>query len=155
MPGSVGLMTTVLAAGVFDLLHYGHIRYLEEAKKTGGKDARLVVIVARDETVRSLKGQDPIIPEDQRRAVIEALKVVDEALLGFENLDLARVLLQVKPDIVVVGHDQEAIKAQVDKINKAREMHIKIIQVKQFGEDDLNSSSKIKSRIVEGAKRQA
>jgi FAD synthetase len=148
-------MTTVLAAGVFDLLHYGHIRYLEEAKKTGGKEARLVVIVARDETVRSLKGSDPIIPEDQRRAVIEALKVVDEALLGFENMDLARVLLQVKPDIVVVGHDQEAIRSQVEKINKAREMNIKIIQVKQFGEDDLNSTSKIKSRIVEGARKKA
>jgi len=146
-------MTTVLAAGVFDLLHYGHIRYLEEAKKIGGENAKLVVIVARDETVRSLKGSDPIIPEDQRRAVIEALKVVDEALLGFENMDLARVLLQVKPDIVVVGHDQEAIKAQVEKINKAREMNIKIVQIKQFGEDDLNSSSKIKSRIVEGARK--
>jgi FAD synthetase len=149
------MMTTVLAAGVFDLLHYGHIRYLEEAKKIGGENPRLVVIVARDETVRSLKGSDPIIPEDQRRAVIEALKVVDEALLGFENMDLARVLMQVKPDIVVVGHDQDAIRAQVDKINKAREMHIKIIQIKQFGEDDLNSSSKIKSRIVEGARKKA
>lgn len=146
-------MTTVLAAGVFDLLHYGHIRYLEEAKKIGGDNAKLVVIVARDETVRSLKGSDPIIPEDQRRAVIEALKVVDEALLGFENMDLARVMLQVKPDIVVVGHDQEAIKAQVEKINKAREMNIKIVQIKQFGEDDLNSTSKIKSRIVEGARK--
>ncbi len=146
------MTTTVLAAGVFDLLHYGHIRYLEEAKKTGGPDTRLVVIIARDETVRRLKGSDPIIPEDQRRAVIEALKVVDEALLGFEDLDLDRVLQQIKPDIVVVGHDQEAIKAQVEKINKARELDIKIIQITQFGEDDLNSSSKIKSRIVEGAR---
>ena len=145
-------MTTVLAAGVFDLLHYGHIRYLEEAKKAGGKNARLVVIVARDETVRRLKGSDPVIPEDQRRAVIEALKVVDEALLGFEDLDLDRVLQQVKPDIVVVGHDQDAIRAQVEKINKARELKIKLVQAHQFGEDDLNSTSKIKRRIVEGAK---
>ena len=145
-------MTTVLAAGVFDLLHYGHIRYLEEAKKTGGPDARLVVIVARDETVRRLKGTDPIIPEDQRRAVIEALKVVDEALLGFEDLDMDRVIQQIKPDIVVVGHDQEAIKAQVEKIKKARELGIEIVQITQFGEDDLNSSSKIKRRIVEGAR---
>ncbi len=145
-------MTTVLAAGVFDLLHYGHIRYLEEAKKAGGPGARLVVIVARDETVKRQKGTEPIIPEDQRRAVIEALKVVDEALLGFEDIDLDRVLQQVKPDIVVVGHDQEAIKAQVDKINKAREMKIKLVQAHQFGEDDLNSTSKIKRRIVEGAK---
>ena len=147
------MTTTVLAAGVFDLLHYGHIRYLEEAKKTGGPDTRLVVIVARDETVRRQKETDPIIPEDQRRAVIEALRVVDEALLGFEDLDLDRVLQQVKPDIVVVGHDQEAIKNQVEKINKAREMQIKIVQISQFGEDDLNSSSKIKSRIVEGARK--
>jgi FAD synthetase len=145
-------MTTVLAAGVFDLLHYGHIRYLEEAKKVGGDKSRLVVIVARDETVRRLKGTDPIIPEDQRRAVIEALKVVDEALLGFEDLDLNRVIQQVKPDIVVVGHDQKAIRAQVEKIKKARELNIRIYQVSQFGEDDLNSSSKIKRRIVEGAK---
>jgi len=145
-------MTTVLAAGVFDLLHYGHIRYLEEAKKIGGLKTRLVVIVARDETVRRLKGIDPIIPEDQRRAVIEALKVVDEALLGFEDMDLDRVIQQIKPDIVVVGHDQDTIGAQVEKIKKARELDFRIIQISQFGEDDLNSSSKIKRRIVEGAR---
>ncbi|MCW4050034.1 MAG: FAD synthase [Candidatus Bathyarchaeota archaeon] len=145
-------MTRVLAAGVFDLLHYGHIRYLEEAKKLGGPDAKLTVIVARDDTVRRLKGQDPVIPEDQRRAVIEALKVVDEALLGFEDLDLDRVIQQIKPDIVAVGHDQKAIRAQVEKIKKARELTLEITPVEQFGEHDLNSSSKIKRRIVEGAR---
>jgi FAD synthetase len=146
------MTTTVLAAGVFDLLHYGHIRYLEESKKLGGSGSRLVVIVARDETVKRLKGTDPIIPEDQRRAVIEALKVVDEALLGFEDMDLDRVIQQIKPDIVAVGHDQDAIKAHVEKIIKAREMDIKIVQIEQFAEDELNSTSEIKRRIVEGAK---
>jgi FAD synthetase len=145
-------MTTVLAAGVFDLLHYGHIRYLEEAKKVGGENSRLVVIVARDETVRRLKGSDPIIPEDQRRAVIEALKGVDEALLGFEDLDFDRVIQQVNPDIVVVGHDQDAIRAQVEKIKKVRELGVNIYQISQFGEDELNSTSKIIRRIVEGAR---
>lgn len=144
-------MKTVLAAGVFDLLHYGHIRYLEEAKKAGGEDAWLIVIVARDETVRRLKGHDPIIPEDQRRAVIEALKVVDAALLGHENMDLIRVIEQVKPDIVVIGHDQQSIKSQVEKVNQVLNADIEIVQITQFGEDDLNSSSKIKRRIVEGA----
>ena len=145
-------MKTVLAAGVFDLLHYGHIRYLEESKKAGGKDSRLVVIVARDETVRKLKGQDPTIPEDQRRAVIEALKVVDEALLGYEEMDLVKVIEQIKPDIVVMGHDQQSVKAQVEKVNKVLNASIKIHQLAQFGEDDLNSSSKIKRRIVEEAR---
>jgi len=146
-------MVTVLAAGVFDLLHYGHIRYLEEAKKAGGEGARLVVIVARDKTVLRMKGNLPVIPEDQRRAVIEALKVVDEALLGFEDLDLDRVIQQIKPDVVVVGYDQDGIKAQVEKIRKGRGLDFKIVQIERFGPEDLNSSSKIKSRIVEGARR--
>ena len=148
-------MKRVLAAGVFDLLHYGHIRYLEEAKKLGGPGARLTVIVARDETVRRMKGQDPVIPEDQRRAVVEALKVVDEALLGFEDLDLDRVIQQVRPDIVAVGHDQQTIRNQVEKIKRARELSLEIIQVGRFGEEDLNSSSMIKRRIVEGARTRA
>jgi len=148
-------MKRVLAAGVFDLLHYGHIKYLEEAKKLGDPDAKLTVIVARDETVRRMKGQDPVIPEDQRRATVEALKVVDEALLGFEDLDLDRVIQQVKPDIIAVGHDQDAIRNQVEKIKKARELGFEIVQVGRFGEKDLNSSSKIKRRIVEGAKTRA
>ena len=146
-------MKKVLASGVFDLLHYGHIRFLEEAKNAGGPDAELVVIVARDETVKKLKGADPVIPEDQRRAVVEALRVVDEALLGFVDLDLDRVIQQVKPDIVAVGHDQEAITNQVIKIKNAKELDIEIFTVGRFGEKDLNSSSKIKSRIVEGARR--
>ena len=148
-------MKTVLAAGVFDLLHYGHIRYLEESKKAGGPDAKLIVIVARDETVRKLKGGDPIIPEDQRRAVIEALKVVDEALLGYEEMDLVRVIQQIQPDIVVMGHDQQNIKSQVEKVNQVLNANIEVFQMKQFGEDDLNSSSKIKRRIVEGARTPA
>jgi FAD synthetase len=148
-------MKTVLAAGVFDLLHYGHIRYLEESKKAGGPDARLVVIVARDETVRKLKGHDPVIPEDQRRAVIEALKVVDEALLGYEEMDLVRVIEQIKPDIVVMGHDQQSIKSQVEKVNKVLKADIEVYQITQFGIDDLNSSSKIKRRIVEEARTQS
>lgn len=148
-------MKRVLAAGVFDLLHYGHIKYLEEAKKLGGSGAKLTVIVARDETVRRMKGQDPVIPEDQRRATVEALKVVDEALLGFEDLDLDRVIQQVKPDIIAVGHDQDAIRNQVEKIKKARELGFEIVQVGRFGEKDLNSSSKIKRRIVEGARTRA
>jgi FAD synthetase len=148
-------MKKVLASGVFDLLHYGHIRFLEEAKNAGGPDAVLVVIVARDETVKKLKGTDPVIPEDQRRAVVEALRVVDEALLGFVDLDLDRVIQQIKPDIVAVGHDQTAITNQVIKIKKAKELDIEIFTVGRFGEKDLNSSSKIKSRIVEGARKRS
>lgn len=60
----------VLASGVFDLLHLGHVRFLEEAKKAGGPHAKLVVIVARDSTVEKRKGEKPVMPENQRCALV-------------------------------------------------------------------------------------
>ncbi len=78
----------VLASGVFDLLHLGHVRFLEEAKKAGGPHAKLIVIVARDSTVEKRKGRKPIMPENQRCALVASLKVVDEAMLGYEDFDM-------------------------------------------------------------------
>ena len=140
---------TVLTSGAFDLIHYGHIRLLEEAKSHGGPDARLVVIIARDETVRRLKGKAPVFPEDQRRALLEALKVVDEALLGYEDLDMATVIEKVKPDIIAVGHDQEDIERMAKEAIAEKGLPIQIVKIGKFGKSDLNSSSKIKRKIVE------
>jgi FAD synthetase len=92
----------VLASGVFDLLHLGHVRFLEEAKKAGGPNAKLVVVVARDSTVEKKKGKKPVMPEYQRCALVASLKVVAEAMLGYENLNMGKVLEKIKPDIVAV-----------------------------------------------------
>ena len=142
-------MKTVLTSGAFDLIHYGHIRLLEEAKRLGGPDARLVVIVARDETIRRLKGRPPVIPEDQRRAVVEALRVVDEALLGYEDLDMATVIDLVQPDVIAVGYDQDNIEALALKAIEERGLKIQVKRINRFGRTDLDSSSKIKRKIVE------
>ena len=143
------MVITVLASGVFDLIHYGHIRFLEEAKREGGEDAKLIVIVARDETVRRLKGRMPIIPEDQRRALVESLKVVDEALLGYEKMDLAAVIERIKPDIVAVGHDQGEIEKLIYRVQREKNLSLRIVKIGKFGQSDLDSSSKIKRKIVE------
>jgi len=139
--------TVVLASGAFDLVHYGHIKFLEEAKRAGGKDARLVVVVARDKTVEKLKGKRPVIPEDQRRAVVEALKPVDEAILGLKNLSITEAIRKVKPDIIAVGYDQRRIEEEVRRI-VGLEGKIRVVQIGRFGSEDLDSSSKIKSRIL-------
>lgn len=145
----------VLASGVFDLLHYGHIRFLEEAKKLGGPNAVLVVIVASDETVAKSKGRPPVIPEDQRRAVLESLKVVDEAILGYRDMDLDKVMKTIKPDIVAVGHDQHDIEDEVTRLIAEKGYRARVERVGRFGPDDLNSSSKIKRRIAEGSGRRS
>ena len=140
---------TVLTSGAFDLIHYGHIRLLEEAKRLGGPDARLVVIIARDETIRRLKGKRPTFPEDQRRALIEAMEVVDEALLGYEDLDMATVIEKVKPDIIAVGYDQDDIEQMARRIVEERGLDIEVHRLDKFVKEDLDSSSKIKRKIVE------
>ncbi len=139
----------VLATGAFDLLHYGHVYYLTEAKKAGGENARLVVIVAKDKTVEKFKGNKPIIPEDQRRAVVESLKVVDEAILGYEDMDMLRVIEKVKPDVIALGYDEERIERDLKKLLEDKGLNIKVIRINQFTEKDLVSSSKIKRKIIE------
>jgi FAD synthetase len=143
------MTTTILASGAFDLLHYGHVRLLEEAKKLGGPDARLIVIIARDETVAKRKGERPVMPEDQRRALVEALKVVDEALLGYEDMNMTAVIEKTKPDIIAVGYDQDEIEEMARKAVQEKGRNIRIVRIGKFGRSDLNSSSMIKRKIVE------
>jgi len=145
--------TVVLASGVFDLLHLGHVRYLEEAKKAGGENAELIVIVARDSTVEKRKGYKPVMSENQRRALVESLKVVDEAILGYEEFDIGKVIEKIKPDIIAVGHDQDGMEKAVKNYVREKGLNIKVVRIGKFSEDELDSSSKIKQKIIEHYKR--
>ncbi len=138
----------VLASGVFDLLHLGHVKFLEEAKKAGGENAELVVIIARDSTVQRTKGRRPVMPENQRRMLVEALKVVDEALLGVEIFNIAEVIDRVKPDVIALGYDQDIMEKQVCNYIAKQDLSIRVMRVEKFEEDELNSSSKIRQKIV-------
>ena len=141
--------TIVLASGTFDLLHFGHVKYLEEAKKAGGENARLIVIVARDKTVEKRKGTKPIMPENQRRALVESLEVVHEAILGYEDFDIEMVIKKIKPNIIAVGHDQSGIEKAVRSHVNEKGLDVQIVRIGRFGKTELNSSSKILRKIVE------
>lgn len=153
MVGKARKKKVVLASGTFDLLHFGHVKYLEEAKKAGGANAELIVIVARDSTVEKRKGKKPVMPEDQRRSLVESLKVVDEALLGYEEFDISKVVEKIRPDIIAVGHDQDGIEREVRKAVAEKNLKIQIAKIGRFGKEKLNSSSKIKRKIIESFKR--
>jgi len=143
----------VLASGAFDLLHYGHVYYLTNAKKVGGENAKLVVIVAKDKTVEKLKGSRPIIPEDERRALVESLKMVDEAILGYENMDLLKVIEKVKPDVIALGYDEERMEEKLKRLIAEKNLNIEVVRIGKFEEKGLVSSSKIKKKIIENYHR--
>lgn len=153
MVGKAGKKKVVLASGTFDLLHFGHVKYLEEAKKAGGKNAELIVIVARDSTVEKRKGKKTVMPEDQRRSLVESLKVVDEAILGFEGFSIDKVIEKINPDVIAVGHDQEGIEREVRKAIAEKKFNVQVAKIGRFGKKELNSSSKIMRKIVESFKR--
>ena len=139
----------VLASGVFDLLHLGHVRFLEEAKRAGGENAKLVVIIARDSTVEKSKGRKPIMSEDQRRALVESLKVVDEAVLGYENLEIGEVIGEIKPDVIALGYDQADVERDVKTYVAKNKLPVEVVRIGKFAENALDSSSKIKQKIID------
>ena len=139
----------VLASGVFDLLHLGHVKFLEEAKKAGGKNSELIVIIARDRTVEKTKGRKPVMPENQRRSLVESLRMVDEAVLGLENFDIGTVIEKIKPDVVALGYDQVDMENQVREYVAAHGLAVKVVRVGKFEENELDSSSKIRQKIVD------
>lgn len=92
----------MLANGNFDLLHVGHVRYLQGAKALGGK---LVVAINSDESVRKLKGEGrPIMPENERAEIVAALADVD-AVVIFPELDVRAIIRDIRPDIQAKGTD--------------------------------------------------
>ena len=149
MANKSGKKKVVLASGVFDLLHLGHVKFLEDAKKAGGENAQLIVIVARDSTVEKTKGRKPIMSEDQRLALVESLKVVDKAVLGYENLDIGEVIEDIKPDVIALGYDQAEMEQEVCSYVDKHKVNIKVVRIGKFGENSLDSSSKIKQKIID------
>lgn len=99
--------TVVMTNGVFDLLHPGHIRYLQAARGAG--DA-LIVAVNSDRSVRANKGPSrPITPEHERAELLAALGCVD-AVLVFDQETPAAVIEAIQPDVLVKGADWAADK---------------------------------------------
>ena len=153
MARKTGKRKVVLASGVFDLLHLGHVKFLEEAKKAGGTNAELIVIVARDSTVQRTKGRQPVMSENQRRALVESLRVVDEAFLGLEHFDIGDVIDRIKPDVIALGYDQRVMEHKVCTYVKKHGLSVKTVRVGKFEQDELDSSSKIRQKIMENFDR--
>ncbi|MCX6651007.1 MAG: FAD synthase [Methanomassiliicoccales archaeon] len=136
-------MTRVMASGVFDILHPGHLRYLQEAKDLGDE---LVVVVATDATVRRRK-HEPITPDKMRLELISALKMVDQAVLGSDG-DMFSVVERIRPDIIALGYDQDFDEKRIEETLAKRGMKVKIVRLSKHG-GDLNGTRKIIGKVID------
>jgi cytidyltransferase-like protein len=92
----------VLAGGVFDIIHPGHLHTLRGAKALGNV---LVVVVATDTTAKRMKNRMPLHNMELRRELVSSLSMVDYAMVGHEG-DIFKTVQFVKPDIIALGYDQ-------------------------------------------------
>lgn len=136
-----------MANGTFDILHPGHGLYLKKAKKLGGCDAKLVVVVARDSTVKKRK-RIPIVNENQRLEMIKMLKYVDEAYLGYED-NMFRIVEEINPDIIAIGNDQDFVTEKLKKVLEKEGIDVNVERVKDYKISTLDSSCKIIKKIKE------
>ena len=138
-------MVRVMAVGVFDLLHAGHLHYLEQAKALGD---HLTVIIAHDETVRMRK-HEPVTTQDLRQRMVAGLKPVDPAMVGNPpTVPMYDILPIVEPDIIALGYDQEHAEAAIRTgLDERGFGDIKLIRVEGLTED-LDGTRKIIDKIL-------
>lgn len=137
----------VLAGGVYDILHLGHLAALAEAKTYGDV---LVVVVATDVTVETLKGRRPVFPEEDRRALVDSLKPVDAAILGYEDVGMGyeQVIDDVRPDVIALGYDQDSLARTITEIVKRKNLKIEIARLSKFDREKYLSSSALKQAFL-------
>jgi len=133
----------VVATGTFDLLHPGHIYYLEESRKLGDE---LHVIVARDANVRHKP--PPVIPENQRLRVVQALRIVDHARLG-DPVDMFRPIEEIKPAVITLGFNQHFEESRLATALSERGIRARVVRIGEYQGDPICSSRKIVERILE------
>jgi FAD synthetase len=133
----------VVATGTFDVLHPGHIYYLEESRKLGDE---LYVIVARESNVKHKPR--PIIPEDQRVRMVAALKPVDHAVLG-DKTDMFRPIEEIRPAVITIGFNQMFDDKKLKDQLAQRGLFPEIVRIGRLPDGELSSSRMIVSRIVE------
>jgi len=138
-------MVRVLVTGCFDIIHPGHIFLFQQAAALGD----VVVIVARDSTIKKWKQFPPIIPEEQRLEVVRAIKYVKEAYLGNEENNYMERALNIGVDIIMLGPNQRIREELLsEELTRHHAGHIKIVRCEQFYDSyDLNSSTAIKQKI--------
>ncbi|MBN1432763.1 MAG: FAD synthase [Methanomicrobiaceae archaeon] len=135
-------MKRVVATGTFDILHPGHIYYLEESRRLGEE---LHVIIARDENVKHKP--KPVIPEDQRLEMVRSLKVVDDARLGSIK-DIYEPIREIKPDIITLGFNQFFKEDKLKKDLEDNGISAEIVRINAFSGEGFCSSRTIMKQIL-------
>lgn len=121
-------MKRVLASGVFDVLHPGHLHYLREAKACGDY---LVVVVTSDGHAQ-LSKRPPLHSENHRAELLRALEMVDGVIIGADPYDLVETTQQANPDVIALGYDQRFDEGLLQSELAAAGLRVEVVRASRF-----------------------
>ncbi len=129
---------TVVIFGVFDGVHEGHRKFIGQAKEQG---AKLVAIVARDESVKRIKNKIPIHNEKDRLDTVSKIKEINLTILGDSEQGIYNILKEINPDIIFLGYDQiDLYNDLIEKIEKGFLPQIELIIGEAYQPEKFHSS---------------
>jgi len=133
----------VLAGGVFDIIHPGHLHTLNSAKSLGDV---LVVVVATDSTAETMKKRTPLHNQEQRRNLVNSLSMVDIGIIGHEG-DIFKTVEKIKPEIIALGYDQVHQEKYITDGCRKLNLDVKVARLQSPNPEI--SSSKIEEKYGE------
>jgi FAD synthetase len=133
----------VMVGGTFDIIHPGHIHYLSEASKLG----LVYAVVARDSTVRRIKGKEPVNDELTRLEVVNSLKFVYSAVLGNEE-NIFKSIEVVKPDVILLGPDQPVDEQSISKYLDVIGLKAEVLRLSSRYKSEIASTTNIINKIL-------
>jgi FAD synthetase len=140
-----------MAFGSFDLLHPGHLHYLSKAEGLGD---HLTVVVARDSSIRSIKGRAPIVKQGDRVRLVGSLRIVDRAVIGNrirKPSDMYRIIGQQRPDVIVFGYDQRVDLPKLRRWLRENRIGAKVVRIRSSLRPRHYKSSKMKKMAFRSA----
>lgn len=142
------MVKTVMAFGSFDILHPGHLLYLEKAKRLGD---RLIVVVARDSSISLLKKRQSVFSEKDRLKMISSLKIVDKAVLGNKIRnpeERLKIIKRYKPDLIVFGYDQRIAPEEVSMWLRQNDINAIVVRIRSVADERKYKSSVILRKLL-------
>jgi len=133
----------VLAGGVFDIIHPGHIHTLTSAKSLGDV---LVVVVATDKTAETMKKRMPLHNQEQRKILVNSLSMVDIGIVGHEG-DIFKTVEKIGPEIIALGYDQVHQEKFITDGCRKLNLNVKVARLQSPNPEI--SSSKIEEKYGE------
>lgn len=133
----------IMVFGTFDYLHAGHENLFKQARELG---TEIITVIARDKTVKTIKGDFPDHNEKDRLKALKATQWSEKVILGNAK-DKTKVIKDYRPNVIALGYDQFAFTYRLEKLLMDIKLDTKIVRLKPY-RPDMYKSSIIKEQIL-------